>query len=63
MAEEGEIRPAKRPDLDNILKAATDACNGIAYVDDRQIVSLFARKEYATTPRLEILVTGLEARP
>ena len=60
MAEDGEIRPAKRPDLDNMVKSATDACNGIAYLDDRQIVSLRARKEYAAAPGLEILVTGLE---
>ena len=35
---EWEIRPTKRPDLDNIAKAVLDALNGLAYQDDSQIV-------------------------
>ena len=29
----------KRPDLDNLRKAATDACQGILFVDDSQVVA------------------------
>ncbi|MGA0710170.1 MAG: RusA family crossover junction endodeoxyribonuclease [Ilumatobacteraceae bacterium] len=33
-----------RGDLDNYVKAVLDALNGVAWVDDRQIVSVEARK-------------------
>ena len=39
--------PAVRPDLDNILKSVTDACNGIVYSDDAQIVQMTLVKVYA----------------
>lgn len=32
-----------RGDLDNRIKTVTDACNGIAWVDDRQIVQIASR--------------------
>lgn len=38
---------ASRPDLSNIVKGVEDALNGIAYLDDSQIVSLVALKYYA----------------
>jgi Holliday junction resolvase RusA-like endonuclease len=38
---------AKRPDLDNLLKAVTDALNGVAYVDDAQVFKITATKAYA----------------
>ncbi|MDO4721407.1 MAG: RusA family crossover junction endodeoxyribonuclease [Peptostreptococcaceae bacterium] len=51
---EGTIRPAKRPDLDNIIKSISDALNKVAYVDDSQIVEVQARKYYSDAPRVEI---------
>lgn len=39
--------PAKKPDADNILKAVLDALNGLAYEDDKQVVSLTCKKKYA----------------
>lgn len=35
----GSVWPVKRPDIDNILKLALDSLNGLAFVDDAQIVS------------------------
>ena len=55
-ASRGEERPAKRPDLDNFVKAALDGCNQIVYVDDAQVVRLEAAKVYSERPRLEIRV-------
>lgn len=52
----GKIRPAKKPDADNILKAVADALNTVAYKDDRQIVDTRVRKIYSETPRTVILI-------
>lgn len=51
----GDIAPAKKPDLDNIVKIL-DALNGIAWIDDAQVVSVFARKLYAETPGLDVVI-------
>lgn len=39
-------RPDKKPDIDNILKSVLDALNGVAYVDDKQVVEAIGRKYY-----------------
>lgn len=39
-------RPAKKPDIDNVLKVVMDALNVVAYVDDKQVVSVTCRKYY-----------------
>mgnify|MGYP004476929401 CR=1 FL=1 len=49
-----KIRPAKKPDIDNIAKVVLDALNGIAYHDDTQVVGLAIAKAYSEEPRLEI---------
>ena len=55
-AERGEIDPVTKPDVDNFVKLASDALNGIVIVDDRQIVRLIADKKYSHQPRLELSV-------
>jgi Holliday junction resolvase RusA-like endonuclease len=40
------IRPTKRPDADNVLKAIADSLNGLAYHDDAQLVVMHATKNY-----------------
>ncbi|OAQ21016.1 RusA family crossover junction endodeoxyribonuclease [Thermosulfurimonas dismutans] len=52
----GEILPAKKPDLDNLVKAVLDAILGVAVLDDRQIVELRAGKLYGAVPGVEIVV-------
>jgi Holliday junction resolvase RusA-like endonuclease len=50
-------RPRKTGDLDNTLKAILDSLNGIVYVDDRQIISIYAeRHDDKSNPRAEIEV-------
>lgn len=39
--------PTVRPDIDNYAKAILDACNGIVWDDDAQIVELRLSKRYA----------------
>jgi Holliday junction resolvase RusA-like endonuclease len=58
---QGLERPTKRPDGDNILKAVTDALNGIAYVDDSAIVSAQVRKWWSETPRVQVTLETCEA--
>lgn len=42
----GLIRPTVKPDTDNISKNIKDALNGIAYPDDKQVVSEKIEKFY-----------------
>lgn len=51
-----EIRPCKMPDWDNIGKIITDALNGLAYKDDKQIVDARVIKLYGDKPKVEVLL-------
>lgn len=51
----GKILPTKRPDLDNLVKSILDGLNGVAYLDDNQVVEINAKKVYSETP--ETVVT------
>ena len=43
---EGKERPAKKPDVDNVLKNICDALNEIAYKDDVQVIEVICIKHY-----------------
>ena len=45
-AVEGMSRPTVKPDADNIIKVVLDALNGVAYYDDKQVVSVSCTKYY-----------------
>ena len=47
MAKNGQILPNKKPDGDNILKIICDALNGVAWVDDKQVVDMRVIKKYS----------------
>lgn len=55
-AERGLIRPSVRPDIDNLVKIVLDGLNGVAFVDDKQVVELTAVKYYSATPRTDIAI-------
>lgn len=42
----GKLRPLKKPDWDNIGKVISDALNGQAYADDKQVVDARVTKWY-----------------
>lgn len=48
-----------QPDLDNYIKAALDALNGVAW-RDQQISGLFATKHYSARPRLVVECYAIE---
>lgn len=41
-----------RGDLDNYIKMVADGLNGVAWVDDRQIKSIYAYFDTAVNPKL-----------
>ena len=55
-AENGEILPTSKPDIDNYLKGVKDALSGIIWRDDNCITDVLMRKRYSNRPRIEITV-------
>lgn len=49
----------KRPDVDNVAKAITDALNGVAFLDDSQIVGLNVSKNYGERDLVEVEIEYL----
>ena len=47
-------------DCDNLVKAVQDACNGILWADDSQVVRLTAAKYTSNFPRVEIDIAILD---
>ena len=50
----------KKPDVDNATKFYCDVLNEICYIDDKQIVEIYAKKLYSDQPRTEIEIMPLE---
>lgn len=57
---DGILRPTKKPDADNVLKAVCDGINGVVWKDDVQVVDVTLRKMYAATPCLRVKVAPLD---
>lgn len=53
-------KPAKKPDIDNLVKAILDGLNGTIFEDDSQVVQLSAAKTYAEVPGCEIFVSNAD---
>lgn len=60
LMENGKIRPAKRPETDNIGKVILDALTGLAFKNDSQITRLLVEKLYSERPRLQIEISIIE---
>ena len=58
LAAAGALRPTKKPDTDNIAKIK-DALNGIAWIDDAQVVEESISKNYTDVPSLTIIIETL----
>lgn len=45
-----------KPDADNVAKAVLDACNGVVFRDDSQIVMLTATKAFSDEPGVRVVI-------
>ena len=54
--------PLKKPDVDNVAKIILDALNGIAYRDDKQVVTLIVKKSYAGESGVGVTISEVEAK-
>ena len=56
----GMLKPTKKPDCDNIAKIVLDSLNGLAFIDDKQVVTLIVTKEYCEIPRVDVSISDFE---
>lgn len=56
----GRIVPTIKVDADNCLKAFCDALNGVAWIDDVQVVDVRLTKRFSTEPCVVFKVTPLD---
>ena len=45
-----------KPDADNVAKAVLDACNGVVFRDDAQVVMLVATKVFSDEPGVRVVI-------
>lgn len=57
----GEVMPTTKPDIDNVVKAVFDGCNGVLWRDDVQACRLSVAKRYSATPRVEVRAVEVAA--
>lgn len=55
-----EIVPTVKPDLDNIAKSILDSLNGLAYLDDKQVVYLEVAKLYSDNAYVLVSIEEIE---
>lgn len=46
--------PAKKPDLDKLVRCVLDALTGVVWVDDSQVVEVVATKKFSLEPGVQI---------
>jgi Holliday junction resolvase RusA-like endonuclease len=52
----GDLLPTSKPDVDNVVKAIFDGCNGVLWRDDVLVVDLSLRKRYSAVPGVLVQV-------
>lgn len=53
------IYPMLKPDIDNLLKALLDGLNGLAYADDKQVVSVICYKQYSERGKIMVRISDV----
>ena len=49
-----------KPDADNVAKAVLDACNGVVFRDDSQVVILIATKAFSEAPGVRVVIREVQ---
>ena len=49
-----------KPDADNVAKAILDACNGVVFRDDAQVVVLIATKAFSKEPGVRVAIREMQ---
>lgn len=57
----GDLVPTTKPDIDNVVKAVFDGCNGVLWRDDVQVVNVWVAKRYSATPCVRMRAWALNA--
>ena len=55
----GDLRPTKKPDVDNLIKVIDALNGGVAFADDSQIVEIHATKYYSEHPSTMIIISEI----
>lgn len=58
----GRLFPTKKPDIDNICKIILDSCDGVAYHNDAQVISIHCSKAYAKSPATQVIIRDKKIR-
>ena len=56
------IWPDRKPDLDKLVRAVIDSLTNVVFVDDSQVVRIYATKDYGT-PGVDVLVERIDGNP
>ena len=56
----GAILPAKRPDLDNLMKLAGDCLSNIVFSDDKLVCEAICRKRYSEQPKIVLTIEPMQ---
>lgn len=49
-----------KPDADNVAKAILDACNGVVFRDDAQVVVLIVTKAFSEEPGVRVVIREVQ---
>lgn len=47
-------KPTIKPDIDNIIKSVLDSLNGLAYIDDKQVIAVAVEKYWGEIEAVKI---------
>lgn len=50
------LYPVTAPDIDKLARAVLDACEGILYLNDKQVVRLRAEKDFGSSAKTHIAI-------
>lgn len=56
LAEQGNFKHVKKPDVDNLIKLYLDVLSGLAFEDDNCVSLGYAIKAYSVIPRTDIYI-------